>query len=116
MHKYPDSFIQYLYEREITGKYMSFWVNPYFISGSGLNACVAITQDDDALNYGKVRVDFSNNQMNLYARGSTGPYSTTLITLNTWMHLVLIRENLSTKYYVDNNLVLTSTADGIGST
>jgi Concanavalin A-like lectin/glucanases superfamily/Secretion system C-terminal sorting domain len=95
---------------------LSLWVNPYDINGSGPTAHVVITQDDYTLNNGVLRVDFTNGEMNLWAGGNTGIYTTSAVALNQWMHLVLIREGAVSKYYVDNVLVHTSTADGYGST
>ena len=95
---------------------LSLWVNPYDMNGSGTTAHVAITQDDDALNNGVLRVDFANNEMKLWAGGLTGTYTDNSISTNSWIHLVLIRENAISKYYVNNVLVFTSIANGTGST
>lgn len=101
---------------DYSNRTLSLWVNPYDINGSVNSAHVAITQDDDALSNGILRVDFSGGVMHLRAGGSTGGYNASTVTLNSWMHLVLIREGSVSKYYVDNVLVLISTADGNGST
>ena len=95
---------------------LSLWINAYDISGTGATAKVAITQDDNALNNGILRVDFQNNQMTLWAGGVSGKYVTSTVTANSWMHLVLIREGATTRYYVDNVLAHSSTADASGST
>jgi hypothetical protein len=95
---------------------VSLWINPYDINSSGTSVNVAITQDDYTLNNGILRVDFTNNQMKLWAGGGSGTYVSTNVATYAWMHLVLIRDNELTKYYVNNILVHTSTSDGYGST
>ena len=95
---------------------LSLWINPYDLNGSGPSAHVAITQDDDALNNGILRVDFTNGEMKLWAGGVSGAYTNNSISINSWMHLVLIREGATSKYYLNNVLVHTSTADESGST
>ncbi|MDH5610089.1 MAG: PKD domain-containing protein, partial [Cyclobacteriaceae bacterium] len=111
-----DDFINTSTTFDFPNRTLSLWINTYDITGSGSTAKVAITQDDDALNNGILRVDFQNNQMTLWAGGIAGKYVTTSITPNTWTHLVLIREGATTKYYVDNVLEYSSVSDGNGST
>ena len=111
-----DDFINTSSTFDYANRTLSLWINPYDISGSGKTTKVAITQDDDALNNGILRVDFQDNQMKLWAGGISGTYTTQSVSPNSWIHLVLIRDADMTYYYVDNVLVLTATADGAGST
>ena len=101
---------------DFSSRSLSLWINPYDISGSVSTVKVAISQDDDELDYGILRVDFEDYYMNLWAGGSSGKYTTPDVSINSWVHLVLIRDEERTIYYVNNVLVYTSTSDGIGST
>jgi PKD repeat protein len=95
---------------------LSLWVNPYDITGDNSTAKFVISQDGYQLDYGLLRVAFKNNILDLYAGGFEGNYIKHDITINQWMHLVLVRDNNLTKYYVDNQLMHVATADTISST
>jgi len=101
---------------DLSNRTLSLWIETYNLSGFNTTAHVAITQDDNELDYGILRVDFANDQMKLWAGGLTGTYVSDTILTNSWMHLVLIREGDSTRYYVNCQLVHTSTAETTGST
>lgn len=109
---YINTFSTFNYDHRT----VSFWIYPYDLQGSGAYARVALTQDDDALEYGKIRVDITNGVMNLYAGGKYGKYSTSSVSIKNWYHLVLIRDGDLVKYYVDGDLVLVGDSDPIGST
>lgn len=111
-----DDYINTFSTFDYQNRSLSLWVNPYNLNGSSSSANVALTQDDNALSYGIIRTSFENGEMNLWAGGSSGGYTNSSITTNSWMHLVLIREGNTTRYYLDNVLVFSSVADGMGST
>lgn len=111
-----NDFIKTLSTFDFPDRTLSLWVNPYDISGSNTTINVAITQDDNDLNYGILRVEFNDNGIKLWAGGMTGTYSNNSINTNSWVHLVLIREENVSKYYIDNVLTHTATADSAGST
>lgn len=89
---------------------VSAWMMPYDVQ-STLDVLV---QDDAALQYGAFEIRFKNG--NLHANGGGDPnliYSSP--TANTWYHVVLVRNAVETKVYLDGNLVYTGTASGNGS-
>lgn len=95
---------------------VSLWVNPYDVSGFETNVKVVITQDDDDLEYGILRVNFQEGVLELRAGGTSGLYRQKGVFVNSWMHLVLIRDEMNTLYYINNELVYVGTSDASGST
>jgi len=115
-----DDYINTFSTFDFESRSLSLWINPYAVNGSGGNGNntlthVAITQDDNNLEYGILRVDIDNGELKLWAGGITGIY-TQSISENQWYHLVLIRDLNTTKYYVDGQLVGSGTSDNTGST
>ena len=111
-----DDYINTYSTFDYTNRSVSLWIHAKDANGYGGTANVAITQDDDNLDYGKLRIDYSNNTLNLYAGGTTGEFTTSSTNLNSWAHLVLIREGNATKYYINNQLVHTDVSASTGST
>ncbi len=115
-----DDYINTFSAFDFENRSLSLWINPSAIIGSGGSGNntlthVAISQDDNALEYGILRVDIDNTELKLWAGGITGTY-TQAISENQWYHLVLIRNLNTTKYYLDGQLVGSGESDGAGST
>jgi PKD repeat protein len=110
-----DNFIKTPAIFDYEERSVSLWINPYDISGNGATAKVAITQDAHQLTYGILRVGFQYNYLELYAGGINGIYTSQEIAINQWIHLVLMRDATTTKYYVNNVLMHTFVPDNYGS-
>ncbi|NOY51636.1 MAG: T9SS type A sorting domain-containing protein [Chlorobi bacterium] len=96
---------------------VSLWVSPYDISGITPYNHVVISQDDYRLKNGALRVDFDNSFLKLWAGGANNLYvSEADKMLNKWSHIVLIRNEESTKYYINATLVYEDVANNIAST
>ena len=115
-----DDYINTFSTFDFENRSLSVWINPYDVTGSGSSnnstkINVAITQDHYNLNNGILRVDIDDGQLKLWAGGNTGTYSSQL-TENQWYHLVLVREGIYTKYYINGEFVFSGSSDGYGST
>jgi hypothetical protein len=100
---------------------LSVWINPYDTIGSGESEDetlinVAISQDNNELIYGILRVDINDGNMKLWAGGVSGTYTDSSVVINNWYHLVLVRTENSTAYYINGDFVGSGTSDGIAST
>ena len=85
---------------------VSVWAMPRDISGSGLvNPDIVFTQSDAALNYGKVYAGFSNDTLKMKAGGEPSNFSYTQIGVNIWYHIVLVRNSVETKYYLNGQQI-----------
>lgn len=114
-----DDYINTFSTFDYPERTLSLWIQPYSIIGAGGSGTVlihvAITQDDNALNYGILRVHVDNGILTLFSGGIQGTYSQS-ISANNWVHLVLVRNGTINQYYVDGVLVGNTVADGGGST
>ena len=98
---------------------VSVWAQAY----DTLIERVVIDQDAVTLNYGAFQVAFRNGNLVGNAGGDgpgnpfgNGPYDIVNNPhLNQWYHIVLVRNSLETKYYVNGNLVIIGTPSSIGS-
>jgi hypothetical protein len=115
-----DDYINTFSTFDFEERTLSVWINPYDTIGSGGSGDdtminVAISQDDIELNYGILRVDIDDGNMKLWAGGVSGTYTDSTIIPHNWYHLVLVRNENSTKYYVNGEFVGSGTSDNIGS-
>lgn len=116
-----DDYINTFSTFDYSSRSLSLWINPYSITGSGGSddntlKHVVISQDDDLLNYGILRIDIDNGKLKLWAAGVDGTYIDDAINKDQWYHLVLIRDNNKTKYYINGVNVFEGTSDNYGST
>ena len=116
-----DDYINTFSTFDYNSRSVSLWINPYSISGSngGVDNTikhVVVSQDDDLLNYGILRIDIDNGKLKLWAAGVDGTYIDETIKINQWYHLVLIRDNNKTRYYINGVNVFEGTSDNKGST
>lgn len=95
---------------------LSLWINPSKLDGVNPQNHIAISQDDNNLNFGILRVEIDNHNLKLWGGGTSGIYETYEIEVDKWYHLVLIRDETKTYYYINNNLVHVGEATGTGST
>ncbi len=109
-----DDFIQTHSTFDFENRALSLWVKPN-ISSRATDSHVAVSQDADALDYGLMRVDYSTNKLNLWAGGAV-QYFQTNYSENEWQHIVLMRDNLNTFYFINNQLVSVLYSDGNAST
>ena len=77
---------------------------------------IALVQDDGDLSHGLFGIISRYDGVHILAGGITGRYILKPYEVDEWMHIVMIRNATETKYYIDNELVLTSTSDNGGST
>lgn len=83
---------------------VSAWAKAEYIWGTGEQANVVLTQDSYELTNGLFRMDFTGGDMKLWAGGNTSVYQQEAET-DVWYHMVLIRNGLSSQYYVNGELV-----------
>lgn len=115
-----DDYISTFSTFDFESRSLSLWINPSNINGSGGSGNntlthVAITQDDIDLQHGILRVDIDNAQLKLWAAGISGTY-TQSISKDNWYHLVLVKNDTMTKYYIDGKFVGSGTSDNLAST
>jgi hypothetical protein len=99
---------------------ISAWLDPFEIHHAYPDNSNAIGQNSGYLDYGAFVVQFDNGIMYCNAGGSNNlnVYSNSLLTENTWFHIVLIRDGSQTRYYLNGQHVHTAVAgtDGALST
>ncbi|NOU47432.1 MAG: T9SS type A sorting domain-containing protein [Bacteroidales bacterium] len=113
---YIDTYSTFDYDR----RSVSAWINPYDIIGSGGSGDntlvhVALTQDDYNLRYGLFRIDIDNEKLKLWAGGAYGTFEFQPINVNNWYHIVLVRNEDTTRYYVNGEFLGNRLSDSIGS-
>ena len=116
VNDYIDTYSTFDYDH----RSVSVWINPYEIIGSGGSGentlvHVALTQDDYNLRYGLFRVDIDNEILKLWAGGAYGTFEFQPIEVNNWYHIVLVRNEDTTRYYVNGAFLGNRSSDNIGS-
>lgn len=115
-----DDYINSSSTFDLKKRTLSVWLNPYSIEGAGGSSDnkkkhIAISQDDFKLKNGILRIEIDNGVLKLFAGGVSGTYSYDKVKNNTWYHIVLIRNNDETEYYLNGDLFFVGVADEQGS-
>ncbi len=113
---YIDSDIYF----DLDTRTVSIWINPDSVIGSGkkednTKKHIAISQDDNTLKNGILRIEIDNGILRLFAGGMSGSYAMQ-VKEDTWYHLVLVRDKKKTLYYINGELVYTGNSGHNGST
>jgi len=115
-----DDYINSNSTFDLKQRTLSVWLNPSSIIGAGGSSDnkkkhIAISQDDFELKNGILRIEIDNGVLKLFAGGISGAFSYKNVNKNTWYHLILIRNNNETEYYINGELVFVGEADNLGS-
>lgn len=100
-----NSFISANSSFDYPNKTISLWVRPLSIFGSGSTINVALVEDHNGLIYGNSIASFANGSAHLTAGGNSSKYEQTNIVPGTWYHLVIVRSQNTSRYYINGKLV-----------
>jgi hypothetical protein len=95
---------------------ISCWFKPATLLGNWNSAGHIITMDDDALTYGMVSIKIEDSVLTLRAGGEATPFLDSLYQTNIWYNVVVVRNIVETKYYLNGNLIGSGISGGSGST
>ena len=82
---------------------VSMWINADDITGTGSNRKVYVNMSDPVLDYGSISGLFEANEILLDpAGGGSAPWIVSQVAINTWYHVVLVRDGAVKRAYLDN--------------
>ncbi|NVO08366.1 MAG: hypothetical protein HXX16_00225 [Bacteroidales bacterium] len=96
---------------------ISLWVFAYNMQGLSPNNHAIIAQDDPSLSYGILAASYDNGVLKVNAGGSSASdiFQTNQIAENRWYHLVIVRDGVITKYYINGDLKYSGTSGTLTS-
>ena len=108
VNDYIDTETKFDYEYRT----ISLWLNADDISGTGNNRKVFLNQSAPVLIYGAFSGLFENGVLKI---SPSGPgWTNSQVAINTWYHIVLVRDGATERYYL-NNIELGQGFSGINS-